>query len=947
MAIKAQNPVFRVLNNLNGLPSNTIYDIMQDTAGYIWVTHNKGLSRYDGKVFLNIKSKAVEGKALSNLIQYKTKLWCQDFGGKFYRLDADSLIEEKSIRSSNIFVSAALSKQHQIVTFSNDSTMVFDIENNTMSGFPIKEVFKHFIVKNNGNIKIFHVNKLLDLNGNIERVEKKLYKRPIYYMEVVGGKYYGFTKKTFPYVIPFFEDSEPIPILHKGLFIHAVHVIKDEVWICTSTGAYCFDHNWKPKYNGNCFFQGTSISKVLKDRENNYWFCTLNRGLLFVPNIDIQLFSFHKASITALALQYPDNQLLVGTEKNEVFALNAKNIFVKKYSEQVNHEIIGIKSNENGLYLYTHEFAHLSKKFKKKWVKDVAVKDFTRITKEINAVAYSGGVMLIASDGQVTKVPNWLKMPYSSWTKERFFTLIEKNMRGRAVCFDPKDSTLYTATTQGIYYFSPQGQGTISYQGKPILATKIKVFDNQVFAATYGYGLMTIDHKIAKPFIATQQGIQSDVVYNFYKKGTVFWLLEDGVMQAYNTQNQSIVKYNYSDGLPKAEINDILIHQDKVYLATTEGLVVLGLNQNTHNAIAPLLAINDIKVNGQSRPLLSYTAFKTEEKNIDIYFSVLSFKGEGDIKVDYQINDSEWISLPHETRTISLTALAPGYYSIKIKAMNEDGVNGIPISYNFKIATPWYQQWFVLLSAIILVLYMMYGYFTRRINLIEKNNALVAEKLRLEQEVQKNILASIKSQMNPHFIFNALNTIQSYIYTNDKENASFYLGKFSDLTRSILEMSTKETIPLSEEIKALKLYLDLEKLRFEDTLIYEIKIDDGIDDNWVRIPSMLIQPYVENAIKHGLLHKKNDRKLLINFSMSEQALKVTIDDNGVGRQKAAALNQQRNKQYESFAINANRKRLDILNHGKTNQIVMNIIDKADDQQHPSGTRVELFIPFNN
>lgn len=917
---------------------------MQDEQGFIWVTHNKGLSKYDGKVFFNIKSKAAEGKALSNLIRYKNKIWCQDFGGKFYRLEGDSLKDENRLKSSSVFIPAALTNNHEIVSISNDSAYIYDINKDKVRRFTIFNALKHFIVKNNGDVKIFNEDRLLDLNGKAEKTEEDVYPFPIYYMEVIGGKYYGFTKKVYPYVIPFFDNNKPVHILKKGLFIHGVHVIGDEVWICTSTGAYCFDHNFNPKYNGNCFFQDIAISKILKDRENNYWFCTLNRGLFFVPNIDIQLYSLNKASITALALS-PSNELLAGTEKNEVYSMNANYKFIKKYAEEINHEIIGIESNENGIFLFTHELTFLSKNFKKQWNRDVAVKGLTKIDKALHGVVYSGGVMLVSATGDKVPIPEWLKTPISLWTKHNFFTITEENMRGRAICFKEQDSTLYAATTQGIHYFSPKGRGLIKYEGKPILATKLKIFDNQVFMATYGHGLMKIKNNEASPFISTKQGIKSDVVYNFYKKGDVFWLIEDGILQAYNTSTKKITQYNYSDGLPKAEINDIIINGNKVYLATTEGLVILDESQNTHNYVAPLLAINNIKVNGQTRDWIDEATFKTLENNIDINFSVLSFKGEDNIKVNYQINDGDWIALPHDSRTISLTALASGSYNIKIIAFNEDGVSSTPISYNFSITTPWYKQWFVIWGGIISVLYLMYGYFTRRINLIEKNNALVAEKLQLEQEVQKNILASVKSQMNPHFIFNALNTIQSYIYTNDKENASFYLGKFSDLTRSILEMSTKETISLTEEIRALKLYLDLEKLRFDDTLDYEITMADNLDENWVKIPSMLIQPYVENAVKHGLLHKKSDRKLKIQFSQNGEYLQVTIDDNGIGRKRAEELKLLKNKQYQSFAINANRKRLDILNQGKTNQIVMKIIDKFDNQGFPMGTLVELFIPI--
>ena len=174
------------------------------------------------------------------------------------------------------------------------------------------------------------------------------------------------------------------------------------------------------------------------------------------------------------------------------------------------------------------------------------------------------------------------------------------------------------------------------------------------------------------------------------------------------------------------------------------------------------------------------------------------------------------------------------------------------------------------------------------------------------------MLSSIKAQMNPHFLFNALNTIQSYIYLNDKESAIMYTSKFSDLTRNILEMSTKDTITLDEEIKSLTLYLELEKMRFEDTFNYEVNIDRELNRDYIKIPSMLVQPYVENAIKHGLLHKKNNRVLKLTFKKENNLVVIIIDDNGIGRKRSQELNKIKNRMHQSFAMEANKKRLEIL-----------------------------------
>jgi len=198
--------------------------------------------------------------------------------------------------------------------------------------------------------------------------------------------------------------------------------------------------------------------------------------------------------------------------------------------------------------------------------------------------------------------------------------------------------------------------------------------------------------------------------------------------------------------------------------------------------------------------------------------------------------------------------------------------------------------------------------------------------------------------MNPHFFFNALNTIQSYIYTNDKLQAANYLNQFSELTRMVLDMSNRDLITLSEELRALQLYLDLEALRFEDKLHYKLEVEPNLQTDVHWLPPMLIQPYVENAIKHGLLHSKNRWELLVKFSLGAEGLIIVIDDNGVGRKKSEQLNAHRYRQHESFAMSANAKRLEILNKGLTNVISIQIIDKYDALGMAAGTTVELHVP---
>lgn len=219
------------------------------------------------------------------------------------------------------------------------------------------------------------------------------------------------------------------------------------------------------------------------------------------------------------------------------------------------------------------------------------------------------------------------------------------------------------------------------------------------------------------------------------------------------------------------------------------------------------------------------------------------------------------------------------------------------------------------------------------------------KRLALEKQYRDSELKALKAQMNPHFIFNALNSIQEYIILNKKNLAGDYLGKFADLMRTYLKHSDAGTLSIYDEIESLQMYLDLEALRFEDTFTYTITVSEKINKEHLHIPTMLIQPYVENAIKHGLLHRKTDRKVSIFFTKEvEGAVTCTIEDNGVGRARAAEIKAQTKNLHPSFATKATENRLNLLNYNKEHKIGVETIDLYTEDGIAKGTRVILSIP---
>jgi len=254
----------------------------------------------------------------------------------------------------------------------------------------------------------------------------------------------------------------------------------------------------------------------------------------------------------------------------------------------------------------------------------------------------------------------------------------------------------------------------------------------------------------------------------------------------------------------------------------------------------------------------------------------------------------------------------------------------------------------VLIGLLLLAAMLYYGRLKakKKAELVTLQLRETQKRLALEKQYRDSELKALKAQMNPHFIFNALNSIQEYIILNKKDLAGDYLGKFADLMRKYLHHSDAGHITLQEEIDSLNMYLELESLRFEESLEYTIKTADSIDKEFVKIPTMLIQPYVENALKHGLLHLLENRKLAIFVSQeSEHAVQCTIIDNGIGRDASTKIKEQRGAFHQSFATQATENRLELLNQTQAQKIGVQITDLYNEDGSSRGTKVQLDIPI--
>jgi hypothetical protein len=941
----AQDPVYRTITNQNGLQSNTVYDVLQDAKGFIWLGQDRGLNRFDGKTFKQFLGSNKQGRSVSNLLQVKDQLWCQDFSGHFYRADDDSMKAVEQLIAPGAYTSAAFLQNRFVVSAKYDSIRIYDVEANQAIKLANKSGAGPGSFSDGKSLYFFAEDSLKKFDGaNTIGVAKLPVTIPtIFYVVQVKGKFYGITKTEFPYIHALNGDQKNIPatFLPKGLFIQFAGLIEDELWIGTSDGAYCFTPDFMPKYNGHCFFKGRSISKVMKDRESSYWFTTLNSGILLVPNINTKLYQYGNEAITALA-GADSLGLYAGTSQNRILRYEfASRSFREFYKAPINHEVLSILNDkQNGKLLFASNQLYAIEQQNGRPIIELAAKEVANINKDVYAVAYASG-LLLSTASNIT-LPKWLS---GFVEKERSGFWIDPTLkaRGRCVAFDAKNNMLYVGTTEGLYvYANNRNKELVQWNGSNVFASKIVVAENHVVISTYDNGVLLLKNGKVVAQLNLPNGFKT--IYKIQSSGNELWMIADDAVVKYDMQTAKSQVFNAADGLPKAEYKDLLIVGGYIYIATPVGLVVLNNNKTSLNAVAPRIWLNKIMVNNLPYSQAQLTDLNSQENNINLDLSLLTYKVENLQQLSYKINDGQWQAMEPGNRNLNLPSLQAGKYYITITGKNEDGIAvETPLQLKFEIAAPFYKRfWFWLLIGAAIV-GMVYLYFSQRLKVVRKANELNAEKLKLEQELQQSMLASIKSQMNPHFLFNALNTIQSYIYTNEKENASIYLGKFSELTRMILDMSNKETVSLSDELKAIQLYLDLEQLRFEDKLEYEIRVAETIPKESTYLPPMLIQPYIENAIKHGLLHSKNKWLLQLTIEQKNDGIEIAVDDNGIGREKSMELNKSR-KGHQSFASTANQKRLEILNKGWNSHISLAIIDKKDMHGNALGTCVRLFIP---
>lgn len=473
-------------------------------------------------------------------------------------------------------------------------------------------------------------------------------------------------------------------------------------------------------------------------------------------------------------------------------------------------------------------------------------------------------------------------------------------------------------------------------------------------AGSYGYADVNTPEKgVVKKFNLPDQNVNGHFSQLATDKDGNVWGYTEKELVRINSSDLSLSAYSFLYGAPEADFfHFTFIPGGEMVFGGRNGITLARPEELTRNKELPVPYILDLKILNQPVNCSLYCAqsalhLKYNQNFVTFYFSAKAYTVPNNVRFRYRLKGFEdWIEARNKNRFANYTNIPPGDYLFQLQAANSEGIwNEKMLEIPVHIANAWWRTWWFIALEVLLVAALVYWVSRYRISQVRKKEKLKSE---YERKLANVEMTALLSQMNPHFLFNSLNSIDSYIIKNESGKASEYLNNFARLMRLILQNSRSNYISLKDELETLDLYMQMEALRFKDKFQYEIKVADDIDTASIVIPPMLIQPYVENAIWHGLMHKKDGTvgKVEIILSKQEHSLVCVIQDNGIGRDKATEIKANKPGNHKrSMGMQITKDRIEMINKLYDTNNCVEVIDLKDNEEKPTGTRVKLIIPF--
>ena len=926
----AQHPSYWTLSSEQGLSSLKVYDLLEDSLGVVWAGTSEGLVHYDGLWLQTLRTESARSQDRSMLqLGPNGRVWSINFAGELFIANYESMERyqvPENLVSSKISYIERIGEDLYYMT--RNEILQSDLSGENFSVFRKSEKDAPFYGMSAPNLAI-SANGLLDLKtGNLLAKKEEAAST----ICASNGKVYQYYYITGTVLELSAEDTDTIvKNLNRSKgptpLITGVRNTSSGTWIMTYDGIYLVEEEkW--------LFPSMPVSDVIETQDGAHWFSTLTDGIHVVSDLDLERYGREPDGLPTQRfnrVRKLSNGNVVATDNNGMAVLihPEKGVLATFKAEFTREsEALAIDTVNNRILaafgdLYLLDATTLKQLYKLSGnVKSIAIKA-GKISivdgPNIKTLAYNGkqfGSELEVMDVEPTVYQNAIDKQGNQWLLTAAGVLVDGLELTVPKTSIFKSSLMATASDGRVYLTDRKDSILIAENGK-------------------------FHHWLTIP--KTER--QTASVRGMAASETELFVLLSNALLIHNLNSGNWQRIGHGEGLPSTDLKDVTIDNQHAWIATFNGLYSIPLVR-TKTSLSPIVQLRGIKVNGKTISDSSKLKFEHNENDIEILLRGVSTKSRGRIQFAYNLKGlMDDFEVNENGSVLRFRALAPGDYELDVFALDVNGVQSEKqLNLKFIILKPWYATWpFFLLMAILLIV-IVSALFLFRIRYINQRSTRQLENSRLKEDLRASQLTALRAQMNPHFMFNVLNSIQGLFTIGRTEKANEVLSRFSDLMRSILDVSDQNTIGLDKELELIGLYLELEAVRFGDDFHYQLEVAETIDPKNVKVPSLLIQPYVENAVKHGLLHRKGKKELSVIVSLleNEMMLEVRIDDNGVGREKAGQL---RENKHRSFANQASSSRLDLLNVENAHKIGVEIIDRLDEAGNALGTLIVLRIPL--
>ena len=961
----SQIPTLKQYTVADGLPTNEVYHLFQDSKGVIWAGTAIGAYRFNGKRFVAIDNPGeTKSMIISEIYEDKKKhIWLISLYGNIYKYDKVAIPFRYNSQIQNKYSINKVYVRNTFFPFSDSSAELSVKERGGAVITPrgaflskyanqMEKVVIDFRTKNpfisyseglfeNRNVATISKVKLIDESGKASFIDLSVTPTHVYAARLRNGnKVFSINKDV--YVVgkqgqKHYQMEDAVTGLYQDR--------EDNVWVSINgLGARCyasedFDRNFR-----FLIFPKEIVTSIFEDREGSYWFATLNSGIFYTPSLSFINYTAQDGLMSdrVSKVMCVDGDVWVGYADGFVSKIS-KNGSIQNIVNPFNKTayVKGFSRAEDGSILVSSDILYKIRgtklsPYEKELTKGNSNPNYALLPRSISK-SRDGGFWIASTRGFKKVLDD--KIVYDSFEDKSFTGIVY-------YLTEDRNGNLWIFSTS--LYLLKNGKIRKVGERNPLLNNSIikgkqNPYDGRVWMGTKTNGILILDKdKLVQ--INAEKGLQSSSITGFDFAGNQVWVSSNSGVECITIVSKEPLKYtikhyNTSHGLISTDVRDVCVNGRYVYFATMSGLSRFDRVKGAFNRVPPPVEVTSLKVNDRMVDFSQPITLKYDQNFVDISFHALTFKRVADVMYKYRVDglSDRWFYTTEES--LKLYKLNPGDYKVSISAMNNDGIwSKQEASISFSIAKPfWNTFWFYGICLIFIVL-MVYAVFLTRLRIVQKINMY---------ERKGNLWRnqSLSLQMNPHFIFNTLNSIQLYILKCDVDSSLHYLSRFSSLMRKTLENSNKINITLKEELDALELYLELEALRCEGKFSYSIECDSTISLTETYIPTLLIQPYVENAIWHGIMPKTSNGHIQVSIKNAGAFIKCSVVDDGIGRVKSYEIqSMSATKKHKSFATKITGRRMEILRSLYSKDFSFEYVDKYDNDGNALGTEVILIIP---